>query len=69
MFVMFEDLKILGSSLDNEKFTEYVQGILSQREKRTIENKSLEVNVSPDIAEIFRTSKMISSKIMNISKF
>ena len=61
-------MKCIGNSINGEEFDDYVTSVLSTREKKIISKLNLTINVPQKFAHIFKDSKMISSKIFDLSK-
>ena len=61
MYVLF--IIIIGNSLENREFSEYVASILANREQAIIRNKSMELQILKPLSDLFKNSKMVSSKL------
>ena len=56
--------RFLGNSLNHAAYEDYVQNKLYKRQQKIIKKKSLSIQVVPKFADLFKTSMMVSSKLL-----
>ena len=61
IFVTNIQIFLIGNSLNEEEFKEFINHAIQEREKLIIEKKSLEMQVDSRIAKAIEHSSMLSS--------
>ena len=52
----------LGNTLGHNEFTKLISEVLTDREESILERRNLSINISPQIALIFKNSKMVAGR-------
>ena len=57
---------LIGNTLDSDKFQDMVKSILKNRESKMLKRNNQCIQVNPRMAEIIKSSQMVSDKIVNL---
>ena len=55
----------IGNSLNFDLFQQRIRDVLLLREQELLKNKNLSICIDPRIAEIFKSSAMVASKLIS----